>query len=44
MDFTELVEGYKCKTCVFSVDAGPDGTYYDDKHDYYLRHPELKYR
>lgn len=20
-------EGYKCKTCVLSVDAGPDGTY-----------------
>ncbi len=27
MDFTELVEGYKCKTCVLSVDAGPNGTY-----------------
>lgn len=27
MDFTELVEGYKCKTCVLSVDVNPDGTY-----------------
>ena len=27
MNFTELVEGYKCKACVLSVDVNPDGTY-----------------
>ncbi len=27
MNYTELVEQYKCKTCVFSLDVNPDGTY-----------------